>query len=119
LRLSLARIGFNLILAYFFIMWNKIKQFFIDLFSSYESLEYIPNKTLETLDILDDVYVERDNEILCGWIWEINKKSIYVILSNLETITIHYKRPLTQSIIKDENVTLYLNNPYGRDLRST
>lgn len=68
-------------------------------------------KTLENLETIDDVWVEKNGEIKRGWVWEITKKTIIIAFyDSSEIIKIHYQRPLNKSIIKDGDLTLYLNN---------
>ena len=61
-------------------MWKKIKEK-LNKICNYLFEDYAPCnkdiiKTLENIETLDDVWIEKDGEIKRGWIWEINKKAI-------------------------------------------
>lgn len=81
-----------------------------ELFKTSKQETEVPIKTLETIDLCDDVLIEENGEIRKGWIWEITKRTILVLTHDKEIVSIRYQRPLTQSIIKDNNLILYLND---------
>ena len=96
-------------------MWKKIKEklnkIYNYLFEDYAPCNKDIIKTLENIETLDDVWIEKDGEIKRGWIWEINKKAILVAMYDYpEIIKIHYQRPLNVSIIKDKDIIMYLNH---------
>ena len=65
-------------------------------------------KTLQTLDIFDDVWVIKDNEIMKGWVFGKTKNTILVV-TKYEDFKFRYTRPLTDTVIKNNNLKLILN----------
>lgn len=66
-------------------------------------------KTTLTLDVFDDVWVSKDNQIYNGWVYEKNKNNIFVIYNGLEEIKFYYNKTEPQTIIQNGNNKLILN----------
>lgn len=67
------------------------------------------NKTTQTLDVFDDVWIVKDNQLYTGWIYEKTKNDIFVIYNGLNEIRFHYNKTNPQTIIKNGNNKLILN----------
>jgi hypothetical protein len=95
-------------IPYFFIMKiiDKIRKWF-----KIEIEEFKPDmlKTIQTLNIFDDVWVLKEKQIHKGWVYEKTKNSIIVIYKELDEIKFHYTRPLSQTIITNGTNKLILN----------
>lgn len=65
-------------------------------------------KTITDLDIFDTVWVEYNNNIYEGWIFDKTKKRIIVVANNQEFI-FYYNRPYDQTTIVNNNKILHLN----------
>lgn len=92
-------------------MFKKLKQL---LSSKPESK--IVLKTLKELDYLDSVWIkDKSDNILEGWVFDINKKHIIVTIPLYNNQFIDFKfnvtRPLSQTQLTQNNVTIYLNKP--------
>lgn len=75
----------------------------------------IVEKTLKELDFLDDVWIEdQSGKILKGWVFDINKKHIFVTIP-IEDGYLDYRfvitRPLSQTKLNQNNLILHLNKP--------
>lgn len=94
-------------IPYFFIMKiiDKIKNWF----KIEETHQHIEPKTIQTLNVFDDVWVLKERQIYKGWVYEKNKNSIIVIYNGLDEIKFHYTRPLSQTIIVNGTSKLILN----------
>lgn len=84
---------------------DKIKNWF----KVEEIIQEIEPKTIQTLNIFDDVWIIKEKQIHKGWIYEKTKNSIIVIYNGLDEIKFHYTRPLSQSIITNGTNKLILN----------
>lgn len=67
-------------------------------------------KTLETVQIFDDVWVKEDNKLYDAWVCNKTNGIITVVVNNdvLEEQTFHIKRPLNVSVLKENNKVLML-----------
>jgi hypothetical protein len=74
-----------------------------------ETHQHIEPKTIQTLNIFDDVWVLKEKQIHKGWVYEKTKNSIIVIYKGLDEIKFHYTRPLSQTIITNGANKLILN----------
>lgn len=75
-----------------------------------------PSKTLQDLEIFDTIWIQNsDGEILKGWIFDLNKKHIIVTVYDSDGNNQDYRfsltRPLTQTQLKQNNLTLFLEEP--------
>ena len=86
-------------------MLRKLKNLFIN--TSENTSDSV--KTIQTLDLCDDVWIEQNGEIQKGWVWGITRNNILILKTNKEIICVHYNRPLTQTVIENSNLKLYLN----------
>lgn len=84
---------------------DKIKNWF----KTEETHQHIEPKTIQTLNIFDDVWVLKEKQIHKGWVYEKTKNSIIVIYKGLDEIKFHYTRPLSQTIITNGANKLILN----------
>ena len=84
---------------------DKIKNWF----KIEEVTQYIEPKTIQTLNVFDDVWILKDRQIYKGWVYEKTKNSIVVIYNGLDEIKFHYTRPLSQTIIINGTNKLILN----------
>ena len=74
-----------------------------------ETTEVKPEpKTLQTLDVFDDVWVLKNNEKIKGWVFGKTKNTIMVV-TEYEDFKFHYTRPLTVTSIENNNIKLLLN----------
>lgn len=78
-------------------------------------------KTLKELDFLDDVWIKNPSgDILKGWVFDINKKHIYVTvpIGNQEYLDYRFtiSRPFSRTEITQNNKTLYFNNPCTEEI---
>lgn len=71
--------------------------------------ESLPN-TIESASVLDTVWIKDKEELHEGWIFDKTKKSFKIVSGEKEYI-FHYKRPLDQTEIKQDNKILYFNKP--------
>lgn len=74
------------------------------------------SKTLQDLEIFDTIWIENsEGELLKGWIFDINKKHIIVSAYDKDGNNQDYRfsltRPLTQTQLKQNNLTLFLEEP--------
>lgn len=94
-------------IPYFFIMKiiDKIKNWF----KIEETHQHIEPKTIQTLNVFDDVWVLKERQIYKGWVYEKTKNSIIIIYNGLDEIKFHYTRPLSQTIIINGTSKLILN----------
>ena len=65
-------------------------------------------KTLQTLDIFDDVWIVKNNEKIKGWVFGKTKNTILVV-TEYEDFKFHYTRPLSATTVENNNVKLILN----------
>lgn len=88
---------------------------------------YVPperkEKTLEELDILDDVWIlSSDESLLKGWVFDINKKHIIVVIpvKNKDFLEFRFNvtRPLSQTKLVQNHKTLFLNEPRRHSIPS-
>ena len=84
---------------------DKIKNWF----KIEETHQHIEPKTIQTLNVFDDVWVLKERQIYKGWVYEKTKNSIIVIYNGLGEIKFHYTRPLSQTIIVNGTSKLILN----------
>lgn len=84
---------------------DKIKNWF----ETKEIIQHTEPKTIQTLNIFDDVWVLKEKQIHKGWVYEKTKNSIVVIYDGLAEIKFHYTRPLSQTIIVNGTSKLILN----------
>lgn len=75
-----------------------------------------PSKTLQDLEIFDTIWIENsEGELLKGWIFDINKKHVIVSAYDKDGNNHDYRfvltRPLTQTQLKQNNTTLFLEEP--------
>lgn len=75
-----------------------------------------PSKTLQDLEIFDTIWIkDSSGNILKGWIFDLTKK--HVIVSAYDDAGNGYEyhfvltRPLTQTQLKQNNITLFLEKP--------
>lgn len=94
-------------IPYFFIMKiiDKIKNWF----KIEETHQHIEPKTIQTLNVFDDVWILKERQIYKGWVYEKTKNSIIIIYNGLCEIKFHYTRPLSQTIITNGTNKLILN----------
>lgn len=86
----------------------KLKELFNRWFKI-ETSEIQPEpKTLQTLDLFDDVWIIKDNEKIKGWVFGKTKNTIQVV-TEYDDFQFHYTRPLSASIVKNNNLKLILN----------
>lgn len=74
-----------------------------------EEIQQKEPKTIQTLNVFDDVWIIINNEIHKGWIWEKTKNSIIVIYNSSNEFRFRYNRPLSQTVLNCDNATLILN----------
>ena len=84
---------------------DKIKNWF----KTEEIIQEIEPKTIQTLNVFDDVWILKEKQIHKGWVYEKTKNSIIVIYNGSGEIKFHYTRPLSQSIITNGTNKLILN----------
>lgn len=94
-------------IPYFFIM--KIIDEIKNWFKTKETIQHAEPKTIQTLNIFDDVWVLKEKQIHKGWVYEKTKNSIVIIYDGLAEIKFHYTRPLSQTIITNGTTKLILN----------
>ncbi len=94
----------------------KIDNFFNwfkNLFNKEETINQIQPKTINTIEIYDDVWVKEDDILYKGWISNKSNSIIEVVVEKydgtLKEETFHIKRPLTTSILEDDNKILILD----------
>lgn len=69
-------------------------------------------KTVKDLQLMDDIWIEEDNEIYTGWVWDISRRCITVIYGpDLKDFRFQIPRPLTSCVIEQDNKILYCNSP--------
>lgn len=91
-----------------------------DLLKKWFDIKYEPSaqkiKILKELDYFDDVWIKDQNGIILkGWVFDINKKHIIVTIPSSDNKFFDFRfiitRPLTQTKLIQNNITLFLNDP--------
>lgn len=69
-------------------------------------------KTVKDLQLMDDIWIEENDEIYTGWVWDISRRCITVIYGeDLRDFRFQIPRPMTSCVIEQDNKILYCNKP--------
>lgn len=92
---------------------EKIKKFFTRKQIENKTQKIDDFKTLETINVYDDVIIVINDIFYNGWISGKTKTHLLVVYDApnhpLNEVIVPYSRPLNRSIIVFNNITLYLN----------
>lgn len=96
---------------------EKIKQFFFPITT--EKVEK-PKKTLAELDFIDTVWIKDNDKLYEGWVFDITKKHVIVVVSLSDGDSLEYRfnktRPLTQVKLVQNDKILFLNKPCAQEI---
>lgn len=95
---------------------EKIKRFFFPIVPKVEK----PKKTLAELDFIDTVWVKDKDNLYEGWVFDITKKHIIIVVSLSNGDSLEYRfnktRPLTQTELVQNDKILFLNEPCAQEI---